>query len=452
MNELKPFFRRLLDLREGAEEKAIIIENVKDDADFSSARFWTLVFAIGVASVGLNINSIPVIIGAMLISPLMGPIVSLGLSLSINDWGLMRRSFRNLIMLTVISIGISTLYFALTPITNAQSELLSRIQPTIFDVMIAIFGGLAGFIGVSRAKHTNIIPGVAIATALMPPLCTVGYGIATWQPKFVFGAFYLFLINSIFICISALVVATYLKLPKKEYSDEIKKRRVNRIISTIIFIIVAPAIFLAFTYVGQNNFNQNVDNFIKATFEDRGHVIVYKRLSYTASPKEVELAFLDEHFSEEQLNEFDARLVDFDLDNVDLQVRQNGFSLTEEEWLDVLNEVKSDDSKVLALEARLESEKLSFRSPEKILAEAQAINSKVINIAIGSLDYGTSTDDVSSEPMVSLVYTLKDVKPLTINETEAISNWLKARLKQDDIITYFIPPPEAGSTTAKIAY
>jgi len=131
MKELKPFFRRLLDLREGAEEKSVIIENVKDDADFSSARFWTLVFAIGAASVGLNINSIPVIIGAMLISPLMGPIVSLGLSLAINDWGLMRRSFRNLIMLTVISIGISTLYFALTPITNAQSELLSRIEPTL---------------------------------------------------------------------------------------------------------------------------------------------------------------------------------------------------------------------------------------------------------------------------------------------------------------------------------
>ena len=452
MKELKPFFRRLLDLREGAEEKSVIIENVKDDADFSSARFWTLVFAIGAASVGLNINSIPVIIGAMLISPLMGPIVSLGLSLAINDWGLMRRSFRNLIMLTVISIGISTLYFALTPITNAQSELLSRIEPTIFDVLIAIFGGMAGFIGVSRAKHTNIIPGVAIATALMPPLCTVGYGIATLQPKFIFGAFYLFLINSIFICLSSLVVATYLKLPIKEYSDEIKKLRVKRIISAIIFIIVAPAIFLAFTYVGQNNFNQNVDNFIKATFEDRGHVIVYKRLSYTATPKEVELAFLDAHFSEEQLHEFNARLVDFDLDNVSLKVRQNGFSLTEEEWQSVLDEVKNDDKKVLALEARLESEKLSFQSPEKILAEAQAINSKVVNIAVGSLDYGTSTNSTSNEPMVSLVYTLKDVQPLTINETEAISNWLKARLKNDEIITYFIPPPKVSSTTAKIAY
>ena len=289
----RSFLRRLLDLREGAEEKHVIIENVKDDADVSSARFWTLVFAIGVASVGLNINSIPVIIGAMLISPLMGPIVSMGLALSINDWGLMRRSFRNLLILTAISIFISALYFAITPITNAQSELLARTQPTIFDVLIAIFGGMAGFIGVSRARASNVIPGVAIATALMPPLCTVGYGIGTWQPQFIYGAFYLFLINSIFICLSSLTVASYLKLPKREYQDEEKKKRVNRFITAIIIIIVAPAVYTAYTFVAQNNFNLRANEFITQVFDSSGYVIVYKKIDYTPNTQSIELAFLN---------------------------------------------------------------------------------------------------------------------------------------------------------------
>ena len=445
------FFRKLLDIREGAEDKKVIVEEIKDDGDFSSARFWTLVFAIGACSVGLNINSIPVVIGAMLISPLMGPIVSLGMSLSINDWGLMRRSFRNLMMLTVISVGISAIYFALSPIDNAQSELLSRIQPTIFDVLIAVFGGLAGFIGVTRIKHSNIIPGVAIATALMPPLCTVGYGIGTLQPKFIFGAFYLFLINCIFICLSSLFVASFLKLPKREYQDQEKKKRVNRIITAIIFVIVTPAIYLAITFVGQNNFNQHVDNFIKATFEDRGYVIIYKDLTYNAGTKKIELAFLNEHFSEDQLEEFEARLVDFDLENTELVVRQNGFTLTEEDWQGILKEVQGDDEKILALEARIESEKKSFQSSEKILKEAQAINNKVINVGVGTLSYGVLTEEIVPDSVVVLVHTATNTSAISLSESEILSNWLKARLKNEGTIVYFIPEP-AVADTAKIAY
>ena len=181
----KRFLKSLVDLREGAEDKKTIIENVKDDSDFTAVRFWILVSAILVASVGLNMNSVPVIIGAMLISPLMGPIVSMGVALSaLTDWGLMRRSLRNFAILTAIGIVMSTIYFALSPINNAQSELLARTQPTIFDVLIAVFGGIAGFIGISRARANTVVPGVAIATALLPPLCTIGYGLGTLQAKF----------------------------------------------------------------------------------------------------------------------------------------------------------------------------------------------------------------------------------------------------------------------------
>ena len=439
--EITSFIKRLLDLREGSDEKRDIIERVKDDGDFSSARFWTLVFAIGACSVGLNINSIPVIIGAMLISPLMGPIVSMGLSLSIYDWGLMRRSFRNLLILTAISIIISALYFALSPITNAQSELLARTQPTIFDVLIAIFGGMAGFIGISRAKHNNVIPGVAIATALMPPLCTVGYGLGTWQIQFVFGAFYLFLINSIFICLSALVVAKYLKLPKREYPDLEHRKRVNRIITFIILVIVTPAIYLAYTFVEQNNFNQNVESFVQEVFEDEGYVVIYENHNYTQSGATIELAFLSERFSEEQIENFKARLSDFGLDDAELIIRQNGFALTEEEWQSFLDEANGDDEKIVALEARLETEKNAFCNPTQLLEEAQTINSKIINIASGPLNYGLPTNAEEGNQLVTIVYTDTERSPLLANEAEVITKWLQTRLKNDSLIIYFVPEP-----------
>ena len=276
----KRFLKSLVDLREGAEDKKTIIENVKDDSDFTAVRFWILVSAILVASVGLNMNSVPVIIGAMLISPLMGPIVSMGVALSTYDWGLMRRSLRNFAILTAIGIVMSTIYFALSPINNAQSELLARTQPTIFDVLIAVFGGIAGFIGISRARANTVVPGVAIATALLPPLCTIGYGLGTLQAKFFFGAAYLFLINSIFICLAVLVVARYMKLPKRDYPDAEKKAKVNRVITTVIIVMVLPALYLAYSFVQQNNFSQNANKYIAAEFENQGKVVIYRNVDF----------------------------------------------------------------------------------------------------------------------------------------------------------------------------
>ena len=439
--KVSSFMRKLLDLREGAEEKRVIIENVKDDGDFSSARFWTLVFAIGIASVGLNINSIPVVIGAMLISPLMGPIVSMGLALSINDWGLLRRSFRNMLILTGISIGISALYFAVSPITNAQSELLARTQPTIFDVLIAVFGGLAGFIGVSRAKHNNVIPGVAIATALMPPLCTVGYGIGTLQIQFVYGAFYLFLINSIFICLSSFLVASYLKLPKREYPDEAKKKRVNRITTAIIIVTILPAAYTAYTFVQQNNFNQHSEAFIQRVFVEKGHVVIYENIEYTQTERKIELAFLAEHFTEEQIEGFRDRLVDFNLGGTSLLIRQNGFALSEEEWLSVVSELQGDGNKVKALEARLESERVSFESPSRLLEEAKVFNEKIENIAISSLQFGQTSLEEDGEQKIAFVYTATSSNSITVPEADTITQWIQKRLTNDSVVVYFEPEP-----------
>lgn len=429
------FFKHLIDLREGMDDKKVVLENVRDDADFNSVRFWTLVSAVGVASVGLNINSIPVIIGAMLISPLMGPIVSVGVSLTIYDWEFMRRSFRNFLILTLIGIIISTIYFALSPINNAQSELLARTQPTLFDVLIAIFGGTAAFIGISRMRANTVVPGVAIATALMPPLCTIGYGIATLQMTFIFGASYLYLINSIFICLSVLLVAKYMRLPKQEYPDETTKKRVSRVITAVIIIMVVPAIYLAYTFVQQNNFNQNANAYIAQEFEAQGYVVIYKDLQFGAQ-KKIDIAVLDENFDETDIAVLKAKLPQYGLSGVGLEIRQNGFSLTEEEWLEMLTQLNGEEEKRAALEARILSERATFMSPSRLLSEAKSFNSKIEDIAIGTLNYGSIENELTEPKQTVTVYS---TEPLMQVEANMMHAWLRSRLKTDELTVHFVP-------------
>jgi uncharacterized hydrophobic protein (TIGR00271 family) len=430
------FLRKLLDLREGSQSKAEIVENVKDDTEFSSARVWALVSAIVLASVGLNMNSIPVIIGAMLISPLMGPIVSIGLALATEDWGLMRRSAKNLLTQTVISIVISSIYFSLTPITNAQSELLARIQPTLFDVLIAIFGGLAGFIGISRARQNNIVPGVAIATALMPPLCTVGYGIGTWQPKFIIGAFYLFLINSIFICLASLVVARYMQLPRKEYMDVVKKKRVHRIIMVVIIAIVVPAVYQAVVVVKHNNFILNADKYVRTVFEENGYVVIYKNIEYNQKEKSIELAFLSQRVSDDDQEKFKNQLADFGLAGTDLIIRQNKFALTEDEWRRLVETAEDDKEHMKLLEEQLANRSASLVAPEQLKQELQALEGRVSDVAVGSVS--RNRDGKDEQFLTVLVYVSKNEDDEQELERDRLTSWLKQRLNADTAEVLFI--------------
>lgn len=428
------FLKKLFDLREGAEEKRVIIDNVKDDADFSSARFWTLVCAIVIASIGLNMNSIPVIIGAMLISPIMGPLVSMGLALAIYDWGLLRRSFRNFLILTAIGVTISAIYFILSPINNAQSELLSRITPTIFDVLIAIFGGAAGFIGISRARYNNVIPGVAIATALIPPLCTVGYGIGTLQFNFVIGAFYLFIINSIFICLSALLVAKYLKLPKREYPDLMKRLQVKRIITGIIVVVVTPAVYLAYTFVLQNNFYQNAERYINTVFTDQGEVVIYRNVIYSRKDKYIELALLSSQFSEIDLTTFESLLPDFGLAGTRLIIRQNDGLVDQREWQTMLEHFSNNQADFEHLKNIILQQQTNSADAKQLFIEVAALYPNVTSLTIG--------DRYPESPAGHLLITVgltEDSQGELEAGIENLLNWLKVRLNTDLIFlqTFF---------------
>ena len=223
---IKQYFNSLPDKNE---ERDTIIQ-ITDGISFKGSNLWILIFAILIASLGLNVNSTAVIIGAMLISPLMGPITGMGLSIGINDLQLLKRSFKNYLVMVVIAVITATLYFLITPLKEAQSELLSRTSPTLYDVLIAICGGAAGIIALSTKGKGNVIPGVAIATALMPPLCTAGYGLASANWSYFWGAFYLFFINTVFISLSTFAGVKMLRFNTKQFDNVAQLKKVHRLI------------------------------------------------------------------------------------------------------------------------------------------------------------------------------------------------------------------------------
>ena len=282
MDDIKKIFGELFSLREDSASMNEIVERIRAGGVLKGTNMCILVLAIFIASIGLNMNSTAVIIGAMLISPLMGNIIAIGYGMAAYDAQYVKESFLKLAFQVFLSILTSAIYFSLTPITTASSELIARTAPTIWDVLIAIFGGTAGIIGLTREERGNVIPGVAIATALMPPLCTSGYGIATHAPAFFWGALYLFFINSFFICLSAFVVLKILRVPAKEFVSEEKFRR-QRIMLTILgVLIILPSLRMAQISISENLQNVHTKAFVEKVFNSQTR----RAVSYKLKPGE----------------------------------------------------------------------------------------------------------------------------------------------------------------------
>lgn len=253
---------------------------IRANTRVTGTSMWVLMFAIAVSSIGLNVNSTAVVIGAMLISPLMGPIVGMGYGAAVGDTALIRQAARNIIVFIAISLVTATLYFLLTPLKEAQSELLARTQPTLWDVLIAFFGGSAGIVALTRKEGGNAIPGVAIATALMPPLCTAGYGLAHGNWHYFFGAFYLFAINCVFIAFSTLLFSKLLKLPRRGLVSETKRRLHRIIITAVVLAVMIPSGYMASGLVRQELFNTKANNAIAAAQQQEGFFVLRKMVNY----------------------------------------------------------------------------------------------------------------------------------------------------------------------------
>ena len=261
-DSLKQQTERFFSLSDYLVTQAEAEASIREGVSFRGTNIVILVLAIFIASLGLNTNSTAVIIGAMLISPLMGPIIGLGLAVGIQDFALLRRSGRNLAAAAIFSILASAIYFLISPVAEGHSELLARTSPTIYDVLIGFFGGGAGIVALGSRSKGNVIPGVAIATALMPPLCTVGYGLATLQPHYFFGALYLFLINSVFIGLATFIGVKLMKYQPVKAADPARARRVQKWVYGVATLTLLPSIYLTYNMLRENRFDLNVDHFV----------------------------------------------------------------------------------------------------------------------------------------------------------------------------------------------
>ncbi|MBK8680303.1 MAG: TIGR00341 family protein [Sphingobacteriales bacterium] len=324
-----------ISLHQGEEKRESVLENIKQSTSFRGANLWILACAIVIASVGLNVNSTAVVIGAMLISPLMGPIVGAGFALAVFDFELLQRCGKNLLIATIVSLVVSAIYFFISPFKDAQPELLARISPTIYDVLIAFFGGLVGVIALTRVEKGNPIPGVAIATALMPPLCTAGYGLAMGNYSYFFGAFYLYSINCFFICIATYFIVRYLKYTPVQFKNIRFEKQIRYGISFLLLLMIVPSFYLAYNLLKEKQFNDNVSKFIENEFTANGYTIIFKEIKYNTSPKKIELAFLSKRFSNEEEKQLNHRLNQYQIFNTSLIFKQGTQDLKKE----ILNEL-----------------------------------------------------------------------------------------------------------------
>jgi len=325
MESFKKAFGELFSLHEDSASMAEIVEIIKSGGVLKGTNMCILVLAIFIASIGLNMNSTAVIIGAMLISPLMGNITALGYGMAAYDTQYVKESFLKLSFQVFLSILTSAIYFSLTPITTASPELIARTAPTIWDVLIAIFGGTAGIIGLTREERGNVIPGVAIATALMPPLCTAGYGIATHSTTFLLGALYLFFINSFFICLSAFAVLKILRVPAKEYISEKKFRQQKIYLIILGVIVILPSLRMAHISIEENLENVQTKNFVETKFNTQNRQAV----SYKLNPQEeiLEIISVGQVTSDADIDYLQKEMLDYSyLKNYRLNVVQNEFS------------------------------------------------------------------------------------------------------------------------------
>ena len=332
----KSLFIRYINISDQVDTEAAA-ERIKSGIWFQGANVWILAFAIVLASVGLNVNSTAVIIGAMLVSPLMGPIIGMGLSLGTNDWDLLKSAAKNLLVMVLISLAASTLFFILSPLSLVNpTELEARTSPTIYDVLIAFFGGLAGILENSRKERGTVLSGVAIATALMPPLCTAGYGLAHMNMHFFFGALYLFLINSVFISLATFLMVKYLAFrPANNMVPEITRRR-KQLVSAVFIIFLIPSIWSAFNLIRENNFERNARSFVESNRIVGPHSYVY---DYNIKGRHVNISIAGEPLTDSLKTDYLGKAAQARIKEKYITLTEHSFGMTQSQMNAMIDEI-----------------------------------------------------------------------------------------------------------------
>lgn len=412
------------------------IRQISGGVNFRGSNLWVLIFAIFIASLGLNTNSTAVIIGAMLISPLMGPIIGMGLAIGINDLELLKSSLKNYMVATVISVLTATIYFVITPLTEAQSELLARTSPTLYDVLIALCGGAAGILALSTKGKGNVIPGVAIATALMPPLCTAGYGLAVGNLYYFFGAFYLFFINTVFICLATYIGVRMLKFTPKTFLDQTRMKKVKRYIVTLVVLTMLPAAYMTVHIIKRSIYDNNATKFVKNELSFSGTQIISQNLN--DKDNTLNIVAVGKQISDSDITRASRRLAQYNLESYTLNVIQGSQSDSLiKRFSNVTTATEVSRQKLLEQSAQisaLETQLAQYTGYEslgkEVSREVSTIFPDITKISIANV-IESRTDTAQYTRYVLTV--IESRKKMGTTDTDRLQKWLKARTKADSV-------------------
>ena len=436
-NRFRESVRNITNLSEHV-DTAAAQKSIRDNIYFKGPNIWILAFSIVIASVGLNVNSIPVIIGAMLVSPLMGPIFGIGLGLGTNDLYLTKESLKNLAVMVGISLLASFIYFLITPLSLSNpTELLARTNPTIYDVLIALFGGLAGIFELSRKEKGTVLSGVAIATALMPPLCTAGFGIASGKPIYFLGALYLFFINCIFIILATYMMVKYLKFPEIGFESAKRKKYARTIITSAVIIMIVPSIWTAFTMVKENNFAKNVTAFITENRTlNKAYIYDYK-ISHRKGSK-VELFISGEPMSASERMNFIELAGKYGIRENQLTINENASVETTSDSEIVKGIYERTDLEIGRREAEIKRlEKIINEMQQESIPYSQIykeITSQYPSVSEIFISRGALVKGSDAETSDMGFVIVRTSRPLNLSEKSKLSNWLKIRIGIENLI------------------
>ena len=422
-----------------------VIKQITNGINFQGSNLWILIFAVFIASLGLNVNSTAVIIGAMLISPLMGPIIGMGLALGIADLDLFKQSIKNYLVSTFISVITATIYFTLSPITDAQSELLARTSPTLYDVLIALFGGAAGFLAMSTKGRNNVVPGVAIATALMPPLCTAGYGLAVQNTSYFFGAFYLYFINTVFIAFTTCLGVRFLHFHRKQFINREQMRRVNLYIVTIIIITIIPASYMTWNIIKQSVFENNIENFVTKELNYSGTNILSHQ--YDLKTKTLHVVAVGNPISTDSIAKAQKTMANYQLDGYALKVIQgsNSDSLLllqhKNKGQLMVGEKNTAEWQELAYRNDVLQKQLNSYTHYPVLANDMREELKVVCPSAKSIILSKASESFVDSASIKnhIVAIVKTNKTLAKDNRKQLYDWLKVKVKSDSLELIILP-------------
>ena len=423
---------------------------IYSNVQFRGANVWILFFAVIIASVGLNVNSIPVIIGAMLISPLMGPIMGIGMALGINDMAFLRKSLRNLCVMTIVSIVASTLFFIVTPLSlDEPTELLARTNPTIYDVFIALFGGFAVIVEVCRKERGTAIAGAAIATALMPPLCTVGYGIANANFTYFIGALYLYFINSVFIILATFLIVRVLKFPFVNIADPLKRKKVHHAITAFIIILIIPSIYSAIIVIQETRFNQVAKSFVAENkYLENSYINDYKAIHRAHKPSIISISIAGEKLSQADISKLNRSMSEHGLSPEQLEIQHNviftnnnsgaaGKQVVESLLQQNEREVQRREAEIKKLEQELKQFHNKEFPYKQIAKELLAQYPTLVSMTLARGENIDATEEITFAPKQErVIAVLSFAGKIDENQLKRLKEWLAIRLdvKEIDII------------------